>query len=145
LGPPDEKNPPVQVPHGLGGAVSPIFRYLPRLPKLTYENQPEKSEMTPEESSSQRDMRLRRLENEMLRFLEDADRKRQGLTYLGAKRLLADVDDGIKERDEFEKIVAPEMLSSLYYSLSGELDALRKYLADAIARFEDDSQSEKKD
>ncbi len=96
--------------------------------------------MNPEESSSQRDMRLRRIENEMLRFIDESVVLLNSgrLTLAGVKDLLGTVDKSIRERDEFEKDEQADLLSPLYFETSGALDTLRAHVAGAIEKIEAD-------
>jgi hypothetical protein len=98
--------------------------------------------MTPEESSSQRDMRMRRVENEMFRFIDESVVLLNSgrLTLAGVKALLAEVEAATVERDEMEKTAPLELLSPLYFETSAALDTLRSHITGALARIEADSQ-----
>lgn len=86
------------------------------------------------------DMRLRRIENEMLRFIDDSVAALNSglMTFPAVKKLHQTIEKSVTERDGFEQIAPPELLSPLYFETSAALDTLREHVASAIKRYEAD-------
>lgn len=96
--------------------------------------------MNNEQSSSQFEMATRRIENEMLRFIDESWVLLNSgrLKYAGVKALMTTIEVSVKERDEFESTAPAEILSPLYFETSSALDALRAHVVEALKKIEAD-------